>query len=83
MVDIPMGTAATMAAAAIWFGDVGARRVKSLQRVLCRDLGMLGRERRVGDIGHEQLVVEPLGVAEDQARVDAARLDAALGEARH
>ena len=40
--------------------------MEALERVLGRDLGVLGAERLVRDVDHRQLVLESLGVAEAQ-----------------
>ena len=64
------------AGAGLGRGAVGARGVEALQRQLGRDLGMLGDQRRVGDLDDEQLVIEALGVGEAQALALARRLDA-------
>ena len=46
---------------------VGAHRVEALQGELARDLGVVGDQRRVGHVGDEELVVEPLRVGEVEA----------------
>src|SRR6201746_1197666 len=46
---------------------VGADRVEALQGELGRNLGVLGGQRRIGDVDDEQLVVETLRVGEDEA----------------
>ena len=52
---------------------VGADAVEALQRVLARDLGVVGDQRGVADVGDLELVLEALGVGEAQARRRRAR----------
>ena len=54
--------------------------MEALQRHLRRHLGVLGAERRVRHLDHGQLVIEPLGVGEAQARPGALGLDAVGAE---
>ena len=58
-------SASSRPAAGVGRGAVGADRVEALQRQLGRDLGVVGDQRLVGDLDHEQLVLEALGVGED------------------
>ncbi len=55
--------------AAVLVPAVGADAGEAEQRVLRRDVGVLGAERGVGGVVHEQLVGEPLRVGEPDARV--------------
>ena len=53
-------------AAALGVGRVGAHVVEALQRELGRDLRMVGDQRLVARVGHDQLQPEALGVGEDE-----------------
>ena len=70
------------AAAALRVGAVRAHRVEALQRVLGRDLGVLGAERLVDTGAHGQLVPQALEVGEAQGVAVALGLDALGGEPR-
>ena len=54
--------------------------MEALEGVLGRDLGVLGHQRVVAHVGHQQLVLEALGVAEAQPGVVALGLDLVLGQ---
>ena len=60
---------------------VGAHRVEALQRQLARHLGVVGDQRLVGHVDDQQLVVEPLGIGEDEAVAVALGLDAVGAQA--
>ena len=53
---------------------VGTHAVEAQQRVLARDAGAGRRQRLVGHVGDEQLMLEPLGIGEQQALVRPGRL---------
>src|SRR5215211_8940054 len=57
-----------------WSAALRSRRVRAdaveaLERVLARDLRMLGDERLVGNVDHEEFVPQSLGVVEGEAAV--------------
>ena len=54
--------------------------MEALERELARDLGMVGDQRRVGDVGDDELVVEALGIGEAQRVALARGLDAGGAE---
>ena len=55
--------------------------MEALERVLGRDLGVLGDQGLIAHVRHEQLVAEALGIAEQQARAQALDLDLVIGQA--
>jgi hypothetical protein len=60
---------------------VRAHAVEAQQRVLARHAGTRRRQRLVGHVNDEQLVLEPFGIGEQQARLGSRRLrQAALPE---
>ena len=63
-------------------GVVGAHRVEALQGVLGGHLGVLGDQRRIGNVDHHQLVLEALGVEEHQRVVVARALGVVVGQPR-
>ena len=64
------------AAAGVRPRGVGAHAVEALERVLGRHLGVLGDQRVVAHVRDEQLVVEALGIGEQQVVALALDLDA-------
>jgi hypothetical protein len=67
-------------AAGLGLRRVRAHGVEALQRVLGRHLGVLGDQRGVAHVRDQQLVVEPLGVGEQQVVAVALDLDAGVGQ---
>ena len=66
--------------AALRVGGERAHRVEPAQRVLVRDVGGMRDERRVGYIERRELVLETLGIGEDERFALAAGLDSLAAE---
>src|SRR3712207_865634 len=66
--------------AALWIDGVGPHAVEALERVLGRDLGMLGDQWLVGYVQDRQLVPESLRVREPKSVAVALRRNALAGQ---